>query len=236
MKKYRYLTKSRFKLATECPTKLYYTGKKEYLNQKYEDSFLLALAEGGFQVGELAKLYYPGGHDITTLEYDEAVQQTNNFLSKENAVIYEGAIQTDNLFIRADILIKNGSQLDLIEVKSKSFDKTEDDPFYNKDGSIKSSWKPYLYDVAFQKHVTEQAFPSYRVNSYLMLADKNALCPTDGLNQKFRIIVDQDGRKSIVVSPMLSKEDLSTKLLCRVNVDNLCEEIFKTPVPSSKGR
>ena len=50
MKKYRYLTKSRFKLATECPTKLYYTGKKEYLNQKYEDSFLLALAEGGFQV------------------------------------------------------------------------------------------------------------------------------------------------------------------------------------------
>lgn len=26
----RYLTKSRFKLAEECPTKLYYTRKKEY--------------------------------------------------------------------------------------------------------------------------------------------------------------------------------------------------------------
>ena len=27
----RYLTKSKFKLATECPTKLYYAGKKEYI-------------------------------------------------------------------------------------------------------------------------------------------------------------------------------------------------------------
>ena len=28
----RYLTKSRFKLAVECPTKLFYTGKPEYAN------------------------------------------------------------------------------------------------------------------------------------------------------------------------------------------------------------
>lgn len=31
----RYLTKSRFSLALECPTKLFYTGKKEY-NQSVE--------------------------------------------------------------------------------------------------------------------------------------------------------------------------------------------------------
>ena len=51
----RYLTKSRFKLAAECPTKLFYTGKdKVYRNTKQEDSFLAMLAEGGYQVGELA--------------------------------------------------------------------------------------------------------------------------------------------------------------------------------------
>ncbi len=49
----RYLTKSRFKLALECPTKLYYTAKAEYGNTKEHDEFLQALAEGGFQVGEL---------------------------------------------------------------------------------------------------------------------------------------------------------------------------------------
>ena len=73
----RYLTKSRYKLGLECPTKLYYTKKKkEYKDKKTDDSFLAALAEGGFQVGELAKCYYPGGHDITDLDYEKAERQT----------------------------------------------------------------------------------------------------------------------------------------------------------------
>ena len=41
-----YLTKSRFKLALECPTKLSYDGKSKYANQKIEDTFLISLAEG----------------------------------------------------------------------------------------------------------------------------------------------------------------------------------------------
>ena len=58
----RVLSKSRFKLGLECPNKLYYTGKKDYANKKNENPFLEALAKGGFQVEELARLYYPGGH------------------------------------------------------------------------------------------------------------------------------------------------------------------------------
>lgn len=50
------VNKSRFKLAAECPRKLYYTGKKDYLDRSLDDSFLAALAEGGYQVGELACL------------------------------------------------------------------------------------------------------------------------------------------------------------------------------------
>lgn len=70
----RYLTKSRFKLALECPTKLFYHDRKnEYANQSLEDSFLIELAKGGFQVGELARCYFPAGHKIETLDYDEAL-------------------------------------------------------------------------------------------------------------------------------------------------------------------
>jgi len=54
----RYLTKSRFKLALECLTKLYYTRKDDYADESIDDSFLIALAEGGFQVGELAKFLF----------------------------------------------------------------------------------------------------------------------------------------------------------------------------------
>ena len=136
----RYLTKSRFKLAMECPTKLYYTNKEEYINQNIEDSFLIALAEGGFQVGELAKHYFAGGYDIESLDYYEALRITNELLMRENVIIYEAAIKYENFFIRTDILIKKGRNIELIEVKAKSAD-----DFYNTNG-IKPAWMPYLLD------------------------------------------------------------------------------------------
>ncbi|MDP7197800.1 MAG: DUF2779 domain-containing protein, partial [SAR202 cluster bacterium] len=91
-----YLTKSRFKSALECPTKLFYTSNDDYANTMDEDEFLMALAEGGFQVGELAKYYHPGGHDIISLHYKESLEETNDLLQKENIIIYEPAIQFEN--------------------------------------------------------------------------------------------------------------------------------------------
>lgn len=225
MIKKRYLTKSRFKLATECPTKLFYTGKSNYANQDLDDSFLAALADGGFQVGDLAKCYFPGGHDITSLDYEESLSQTNSLLEEDTIIIYEGAIATDNLFIRADIIVKEGNGISLFEVKAKSIH-PEEETFLNKNGTIKANWKPYLYDVAFQKYVINKAFPQYKVSAHLMMADKSALCPTDGLNQKFRLVKDNNGRKSVVVSKSLTTADLTPPILCSVNVDSVCEMIY----------
>lgn len=50
-------TKSAFKIALECPRKLYYyRNSDKYTNADADDEFLQALAEGGFQVGELATM------------------------------------------------------------------------------------------------------------------------------------------------------------------------------------
>jgi hypothetical protein len=69
----RYLTKSRLKLALESPVKLYYTGKKDvYYDTKFDNDFLAALAEGGVQVGKLARYHYPGGVKIEELDCDAA--------------------------------------------------------------------------------------------------------------------------------------------------------------------
>ena len=57
----RYLTKSLYKTGLECPNKLFYTKNKQYANTKKDNPFLEALASGGFQVEELAKLHYPEG-------------------------------------------------------------------------------------------------------------------------------------------------------------------------------
>jgi hypothetical protein len=225
----RYLTKSRFKLACECPAKLFYTGKIEtYPDMKLDDSFLAALAEGGYQVGELAKYYYPGGTDITTLDYEQALAETAALLEQENVVIYEAAIRHEKLFIRVDVLVKRGDILEIIEVKAKSFDPTEPSPFLTKrKGTLTSGWKSYLYDVAFQKHVVQSAFPGMSVTANLMLADKSSRCPVDGLNQKFRLAKEPgSNRKRIVVSEDLNAGDLAEKILVKVPVDEYCNLIY----------
>ncbi len=80
------------------------------------------------------------------------------------------------------MLRKTGSQVELIEVKAKSFDSTVQRPFRGARGGIDSGMKPYLQDVAFQRHVMSLAYPHLQVRSFLMLADKSKTCSVDGLN------------------------------------------------------
>ena len=81
----RYLTKSRFKSALECPTKLYYAGKDDYANNSKEDKFLSALAEGGYQVGELSKFYHPDGKEVSSeKDYDSQLKPLNSFKVKRS--------------------------------------------------------------------------------------------------------------------------------------------------------
>src|SRR5687768_4066158 len=103
-----YLTKSKFKTGYECPTKLYFNANKAYANTKLEDSFLQALAKGGFQVGALAQTYHSGGVPIETLDHEEALTQTAELMTREHVTIFEAAFQFEGLFIRVDVLKKNG--------------------------------------------------------------------------------------------------------------------------------
>lgn len=231
----RFMTKSRFKLGLECPTKLYYTKKEEiYADSGLTDPFLAALAEGGFQVGELAKSYFPEGHDIETLDYDESLEQTAALLRTDEATVFEAAVKHDNLFIRVDVLKKTATRLDLIEVKAKSIDPTEAAPFETRNG-IDSRWKPYLYDVAFQKLVVADAFPHCEVRAYLMLVDKSVVCPTGGLHQKFAIVDEGNGRRGARQISDLTDEELANPILTRVNVDRHCQQLFDEAVETTEG-
>lgn len=225
MQRSRFLTKSRFKLALECPTKLFYTGKTEdYNNQKLDDPFLEALAEGGFQVGELAKLYHPGGVEVREKDHAKAVLETDRLLDNEQVTIFEAAVQQEKLFIRADILVRSGEELSLIEVKAKSVSGA-DEPFLNKSGAIVPDWKPYLYDVAFQRLVLQKAFPWCRIRSYLMLADKSRVATVDKLNQHFLIKKEKE-RTVVVVNGPLTPADLGAEILVRINVDPVVNGIL----------
>jgi len=229
----RFLTKSRFKLAVECPTKLFYTRKKDtYPDNKNDNEFLKALADGGFQVGELAKLIYPFGEEAKGKNDQELIQHTNQLLTQENVIIYEAAIVYNNLYARVDVLKKTGSRIDLIEVKAKSFDSTKPD-FYKGNGDLKKDMLPYFQDIAFQTYLFNQAFPNkYEVHSYLMLADKSKKCSVDGLNQFFKIqrvddkpiiTVDTNANFDSIGDPIL------TAYLCDDIVHQICSSNLLAP-------
>lgn len=226
----RYLTKSRFKLALECPTKLFYTGKPDqYPDRKREDEFLQALADGGFQVGELAKLMFPGGIEVTSRSHDGQVAETERLLEQDEVTLFEAAIRHGNLFARVDVLRKTGSQIELIEVKAKSFDSMADRSFRGARGGIDSGMRPYLQDVAFQRHVLRMAYPQWQASSFLMLADKAKTCSVDGLNQRFKIR-HVDGRPVVTVTPGTDERTIGTPILACVNVDDLVDEILREPI------
>ena len=221
----RYLTKSRFKSALECPTKLFYYSKPEYANLMNDDDFMQALCEGGYQVGELAKYYFPGGHDIKSLAYDESLAETNELLKQENVIIYEAAIQFEHTFIRADVLKKEGKRIELIEVKAKSF-KGKDEFFTAKGDFITKGWYPYLADVAFQTWVMQRALPGHEIVPYLMLTDKNKKSTVDGLNQLFRIKKDDRGRMDVFPAMQITAANMGEPILAQINVSEFVKKIM----------
>lgn len=222
----RLLTKSRFKLALECPTKLHYTGKREYLNRSDDDGFLQSLAEGGFQVGALACLMHPGGVEVTETEHAAALARTRELLRRDEVTIYEAALGSGALFVRVDVLVKRGAVVELVEVKAKSWHPERNGNLRARRGGFDSAFLPYLQDIAFQRHVAGLALPGCELRSFLMLADTSRTASVDGLNQRFRVQRDGARRSHVVVAEGTALADLGDPVLTRVPVDDQVAEIL----------
>ena len=235
----KYFTKSVFTMSLECPRRLYYAYDSEhYANQDVDDEFLKSLAEGGFQVGEFAKLCYGIGAEnmVAELDAEVALKKTKDLLKQENVNIAEGAFRVGNMFVRADIIEKKGNAINLIEVKAKSWNSMEDS-FVAKNGkSTNKAIRPYLYDVAFQKHVIVQALKEmsperdFTVNAFLMLADKSRTATINGLNQLFKIISAPQKRSVIetaanaqnIVNAIPEKD----RVVRAFDVNEICDKII----------
>lgn len=97
--------------------------------------------EQGNIVGQLANKLFPEGIDIKTEDYLRNLQKTKELLPKRK-ILFEAALQVENVYGRADLLVPTGKdEWDIIEVKSTS--KVE---------------KPdHHWDVSFQRYVYEKA-------------------------------------------------------------------------------
>jgi hypothetical protein len=217
------LTKSRYRLGFDCPTKIFYANNPQsYANKNSDNEFLKSLAEGGFQVGELSRRMFPG-ELVDTLKREDALARTERLLGTSKVTIHEAAFCHADFFIRADIFVKTGNHIDLIEVKSKSYDEEDETKaIMNGRNEIRASWLPYLHDIAFQTFVIRLARPEWQVTPHLLLVNKAALAPIDGINSLFFCRSDERGNpivsapsgvpEAVLTSGLLKKHDVSQQV------------------------
>jgi len=244
-----YLSKSDYKVAHNCFSKLFYK-KKEYPSTNDTDEYLQFLAQGGYMVGKLATLYYPEGIEISTgRDHKLAVELTEKYLKNDNVTLFESSILSKGKLIRIDILKKENNTLHLIEVKSKSYD--PEDNLDNND------YKDYLFDAGFQYYVLREKYPDYKIIPYLFMPDKSKATSIEGLaflfdvkenktDSKFRsydISVPADRIKDLVdddILTLINVEEYIYKLLPKIEneinilLPSLDDEITKIDVPLNK--
>lgn len=222
------LTKTDFKIARECPTKLYYF-KKKYKSTLQSNEYLEYLKEGGHIIGAMAQVVHTDGIFIGLREGVEiAIARTIEALKSENATLFEAVFVHNGMLAAVDILEKRGSHLNIIEVKSKSFDSSEQDQIIGKKGGIKSEWLEYIEDVAFQKLVVGNSQPHFSIASYLLLPDKSKTTQIEGLASQFRLENLGSNENPVYNVKFLgdSEKLIESNFLTRVNIQDAVNFIF----------
>lgn len=225
-----YLSKSDFKLALDCKSKLYYK-KKNYPNSLSENPYMQFLAEGGYMVGKLAQLLYPNGIEINTKrDHQAAIKQTEELIrDHENVTIFEAAIHSNNKLVRIDILEKIGNHFNIIEVKSASYNSLSN-PEIKKKFDKKIYNALFIHDVGYQYCVLEEklkeSFSSATITPFLLMPDQNKRTKLEGLNQYFSITKSNDDPASkfqsydVIVDPSNLENILKEDILTMHNVEN----------------
>jgi Domain of unknown function(DUF2779) len=134
------LSKSLILKGLQCPKALYLA--------KYPPAFefpsrpeLEARYAAGTEVGLLAQQLFPGGVEVpfAGLSVAEQVERTRALIDTGAAVIYEASFEFDSIFVKVDLLVRDGASWQIHEVK------------------MATSVKPVnLADVAIQYYVLTQ--------------------------------------------------------------------------------
>lgn len=224
-KTHKTLSKSDYKLACSCPKKLYYK-KQKYPSNLEQNEFMKMLAEGGYVVGKLAQLLHPG-EEIVDKEMEIALERTADLLKRDQVTIHEAAIRSGQKIVRIDILKKNGNHFDLIEVKAKSFDSTNEDDFKRakKEAKLSNKTKDYVKDAIFQTIVLQESYPQSSIDTYLLMPDKSSVMTIEGLPSWFKTKITEPtepgGFRKIDVTFNDTEVEKTNELISVVKESNL---------------
>lgn len=113
----QHLTKSQFLRGLQCRKLLWNSWNAAHLLPA-PDQQTTAIFEEGKKVGALAQQMFPGGTEIVSDSFEEAVAESARAVHQQR-LVFEATFVYKNCAIRADILIPNeDGSWNLVEVKS----------------------------------------------------------------------------------------------------------------------
>ena len=193
------LSKSDYNLARTCDAKLYFR-ENGFRDNGDSSPYLRLLAEGGFMVDALARAQRPDGVLLDpTWDPVADFAKTCELLERETVTIFQGTLLSGKRLARVDVIEKRGNDVNLIEVKAKSFDAAAHAEDIAKGGKGEfrakkkphvhlATWLPKFEDLTFQALVFEKLFPALRVRPYIVLIDKTKRTTLDGAPRFFEIV------------------------------------------------
>src|SRR5512140_3742132 len=116
-----YLSKSLYIRGLQCYKSLYLNRYQPELRGEPTPE-LEALWKSGHEVGDFAHMLFPGGVIVPFdgLAKDEQLAKTREEIDRGTKAIYEATFSFDDVFVKADIIVRNRGYWDLYEVKSST--------------------------------------------------------------------------------------------------------------------
>lgn len=116
-----YLSKSLYTRGLQCHKSLYLHKYQPELRAEPTPE-LEALWKSGHEVGDFAHMLFPGGVVVPFdgLTKEEQLAKTREEIDRGTKAIYEATFSFDDVFVKADIIVRNRGYWDLYEVKSST--------------------------------------------------------------------------------------------------------------------
>lgn len=195
----RYLTKSLFKGALDCPLKLRHA-LEGCPRSTDENDFVQMLAEGGYYFEAYVRAHLPGIDFSERKGPRESLsQQALELIAKGDCVLHEATFVHEALSARCDTIRVAGDTVTVLEIKSRSSrsrgenGEDTDNPMpivSAKTGKVAAEWLPYVADLAFQVHVVRHALEAAgirkTVRAGFILPDKSKVAGPEDVFSKFR--------------------------------------------------
>lgn len=162
-----YLSKTDFQNGRKCPKRLW---NEKQGNWRAERTFMdMKNAIEGDRFNNAVHKAFPGGIEIDFKQqgFERATEQTKSLLSQDDVILFEPVFIKDQFLCIADVMIKEGGRIFLIEAKSGTSPEIEPG---KKDC--------HLYDAAYQTWVISKC--GYQVDQIEVLhANKNCIWPNE---------------------------------------------------------